>query len=159
KQTVAVDEIVIVDDGSTDDSLQVSQSLKSLATDKTNIKVLTQPNKVVAHARNLGARESSSKHVVCLDADDQILPEFVESCVQQLESDKELGLVYTKLQWITSDGRTGFSEWPGEWDYDKFLKKKNQVPTCCMFKREAFDRLGGYRQRYAPTGAGAEDAE
>lgn len=159
KQTVAVDEIVIVDDGSTDDSLQVAQSLKSLATDKTNIKVLTQPNKGVAHARNLGVRESSSKYVVCLDADDQILPEFVESCVQQLESDKELGLVYTKLQWITSDGRTGFSEWPGEWDYDKFLKKKNQVPTCCMFKREAFDRLGGYRQRYAPTGAGAEDAE
>ena len=33
------------------------------------------------------------------------------------------------------------------------------MPTCCTFRREIWERLGGYRQRYAPGGAGTEDAE
>jgi glycosyltransferase involved in cell wall biosynthesis/predicted flap endonuclease-1-like 5' DNA nuclease len=42
---------------------------------------------------------------------------------------------------------------------DNLRGRMNQIPTCCVFKREAWQRIGGYRQRYAPLGAGAEDAE
>jgi len=51
------------------------------------------------------------------------------------------------------------SVWPPQWNFDKQLQKQNQVPTCCVFRRDAWARLGGYRQRYAPQGCGAEDAE
>jgi len=117
-------------------------------------------NAGVANARNFGISVSpSSKYIVCLDADDWLDERFIETCLPHLESDNSLGIAYTGLQWHKPDGSTGLSQWPGAWEYDKQLQRKNQVPTACVFKREMWERLGGYRQRYAPTGAGAEDAE
>ena len=70
-----------------------------------------------------------------------------------------LGIAYTGLRWHKPDGSTGISPWPGAFEYDRQLRRQNQVPTCCLFRRVMWERLGGYRQRYAPKGAGAEDAE
>ncbi|MHC4709561.1 MAG: glycosyltransferase, partial [Planctomycetota bacterium] len=116
-------------------------------------------NSGVAVARNRGIELTQSKYICCLDSDDWIAPDFLQVCVQALESDRSLGVAYTGLQWHKPDGSTGLSEWPGQWDYDAQLQKRNQIPTCCVFRRVMWERLGGYRQRYAPRGAGAEDAE
>ena len=49
--------------------------------------------------------------------------------------------------------------WPRTFSYDEQIDHANQVPTCCLIRREALDRVGGYRARYCPLGAGTEDAE
>lgn len=152
-QTRRVDEIIVVDDGS-----ENGDEIRDLAQGYGAI-YLRQDNRGVAHARNAGIAHSTADYVVCLDADDAIAPTFVERCARALDSDRSLAIAYTKLAYQTQDGQSGTSQWPAAYDFDQFLKRKNQVPTCCLFRRTLWERLGGYRQRYAPTGAGAEDAE
>lgn len=157
-QTHPADSIVVVDDGSTDNGATRKVVEEYSAKDK-RVVYIYQDNAGVANARNAGIAYSDTKYVCCLDADDAIEPQFLEACVKGLEGDKSLGIAYTGLQFIKPDGATGLSEWPGQYNFDAMLRKQNQVPTCCVFRREMWSRLGGYKQRYAPMGAGSEDAE
>jgi glycosyltransferase involved in cell wall biosynthesis len=154
------DEIIVVNDGSTDDTERVLHAIASnLGPEEISFRVISQPNSGVAVARNAGIAAATSKFVCCLDADDAIDPRFLEICVPEIERDRSLGIVYTGLKYIKPTGEEGVSSWPGQFDYDKQLEKRNQIPTCCVFRRKMWERLGGYKQRYAPGGAGAEDAE
>jgi glycosyltransferase involved in cell wall biosynthesis len=154
-----ISRIVIVDDGS--DNSDIAQNVvDNVECGERDIVLLRQGNSGVANARNNGVTACGDvKYVCCLDSDDGIEERFIETCVNALESDRSLGIAYTSLYYITPDGREGISDWPGGWDYDAHLRRQNQVPTCCVYRKEMWERLGGYRQRYAPTGAGEEDAE
>jgi glycosyltransferase involved in cell wall biosynthesis len=148
------DEVIVVDDGSTDNTKETVA--------KYPVKYIYQNNQGVAIARNRGIAESTGKYICCLDADDFIQPGLLGTCVRELEADVSLGAAYTKLLLISRDGTKvakKASAWPGEFNYDNQVRGQNQIPTCCVFRREAWDRLGGFRQRYAPRGCGAEDAE
>ena len=149
-------EIIIVDNNSTDNTAQVAHNL---AQQYRTVRYTNCEKQGVAHARNWGIEQAVGKYIVCLDADDEIKPPFIEVCLQALLADPSLGLAYTKMERVWQDGQRCVFEWPVEYNFDGFLKKHNAVPTCCMFRRDLWQRLGGYRQRYAPRGAGAEDAE
>ncbi len=151
-QTRPVDEIIIVNDGST-----IDVDYEGIARDFGAIYV-EQNNSGVAAARNTGVAAAGGKYILCLDADDAISAEFIEACIPELEADNSLGIAYTGLRFVLPDTSTGVSEWPGEFNYDDQIDGKNQVPTACVFRKEAFDRVGGYHKRYAPQGAGEEDA-
>jgi glycosyltransferase involved in cell wall biosynthesis len=148
--------VIVVDDGSPDDGA-TARAVEAFKDPR--VRYIRQENRGVAHARNRGIAEARTKYICCLDADDAIEPTFLRECVQVLEQDRTLGIAYTGLRWIKPDGSQGVSQWPGDWNYDAQLRRQNQVPTCCVFRREMWARLGGFRQRYAPKGAGAEDAE
>lgn len=150
---------VIVDDGSTDNSREVVE--RAIA-DDARFHYIYQVNSGVAEARNRGVfseEAGGSPYVLCLDADDALAPGFLEACVTALENDPSIGIAYTGLYFILPDGREGLSSWPGEFNYDEQLLGKNQIPTCNVSRRVIWERLGGQRQRYAPEGAGEEDAE
>ncbi|MBD3251377.1 glycosyltransferase, partial [Candidatus Uhrbacteria bacterium] len=144
-----------VDDGSQDDPLSVVEPY--MRQDK-RVRMIKQDNGGVASARNTGIASTDAKYICPLDADDEIMPNFVSQLVPHLEADRSLGLVFSSLTLITKD-REGKGNWPNGYDYDKQLRGLNQVPTCCLFRREAWESLAGYRQRYAPGGCGTEDAE
>jgi len=141
------------DDGATE------RAVMEAAGDDQRVVYARQDNSGVAIARNTGVGLLDTKYACCLDADDEIAPLFVERCVAALEADRSIGLAYTRLLTVLPDGKEKVSEWPSDWDYDAQLQRRNQVPTCNVFRRSLFQRLGGFRQRYAPKGAGAEDAE
>lgn len=149
-------EIIIVDDGSEDSSFL--ENLTDYPTSFTRFKIIRQHNQGVAHARNAGLAAASSKYVCCLDSDDWLAPEFLRYCVNALEAEPSLAIAYTKITWHDKDGNQGISNWPSDFNFDAMVKGQNQVPTCCVFQRSFWERTGGYRQRYAPTGAGSEDA-
>jgi glycosyltransferase involved in cell wall biosynthesis len=152
-------DIVVVDDGSTDDGA-TERVVKALVEQDDRVRYIRQENAGVAIARNAGIASVSTKFVSCLDADDQIEPNFLEVLVPALESDSSLGIAYSGLLICKGDNeRVG--GWPTQCNFDEQLKgiHHNQVPTCCVFRRKAWQRLGGYRQRYSPAGCGTEDAE
>lgn len=153
-----VTEIIVVDDGSEEEG-RVATLIHQLSGRDDKIRLIRQSNAGVANARNRGICDVQSKYICCLDPDDWFEPGFLEVCVRALEGDRSLGIAFTGLRFHKPDGEVGISQWPDGWDYDRQLKRKNQVPTACVFRREMWQRLGGYRQRYAPEGAGAEDAE
>jgi glycosyltransferase involved in cell wall biosynthesis len=72
-QTFAGFELIVVDDGSTDESRQ-----RVLAVEDLRIRLHSQPNAGVAHARNAGIRLATAPYIALLDADDLWHPEFLE---------------------------------------------------------------------------------
>lgn len=87
-QTFEAFEVVFVNDGSTDNSLEILNELASRQHLKT--RVVSQPNGGVSTARNAGIRASSGEYIVFVDADDRISPIYLSTlynCVIEAESD------------------------------------------------------------------------
>lgn len=85
EQTYKDLEIIMVDDGSTDGSGELADSLKSLS---PCIQVLHQKNQGLSGARNTGIRNASGEYVVFLDSDDEwLLPDGLETLLQDATED------------------------------------------------------------------------
>jgi glycosyltransferase involved in cell wall biosynthesis len=150
-------EIIIVNDGSTDDS---EEEILTAIEGDDRCRYISQSNAGVANARNLGVLSvSSGKFIVCLDSDDAIEPGYLRLLVNPMIEDESISITYTALKFITPDGKTGISNWPGTFNADAQMAGKNQIPTAAMTRRKVWERLGGQRHRFSPVGAGAEDAD
>lgn len=152
-------ECIIVDDSSSDNSKDVI--LAAIADDK-RFRYERVEFGNVALTRNYGIGLSDAPYISALDGDDWLEPSFIEKCVKELEQDRTIGIAYTGLRWHNpQNGESKVSDWPGaymaakQFDYEA---RQNQIPTCCVFRRDAWDRVGGFRSRYCPDGAGSEDA-
>jgi len=160
KQSYKPKDIIVVDDGSTDDTLDKVVEISDKYVDSdVKIRYIKKENGGVATARNLGAKHSDSKYLCFIDADDRIAQSYLMECVSHLESDPSLYIAYTGLTTVNKDGSRITSKWPDGWNFDLQISRKNQVPTCCVMRKEVIERTGGYRQRFAPLGAGSEDAD
>jgi len=90
EQKLAVDEIVIVDDGSTDDS---ANQVKAIKNDKINL--IRQNNQGVSTARNIGIKACKNEYIVLLDADDIWLANFTEEIMRLIQQYPQAGLFAT----------------------------------------------------------------
>lgn len=153
-QRVQPDEIIVVDDGSTDDSRIVIKEYEQAG----KIKAIYQENQGVAAARNNGIRAATQEHIVCLDADDRLDPRYIKTLLPVLHRDRALGVAYAGLMLFHERGQqtTGF---PPEFHWESQALPHNPPSTCipcaAMFRRDMWERVGGYQQVWAP----GEDAE
>lgn len=147
-------EVITVIDRSTDDS---ERAVSDACTDRIGAKTYVTDFGNPADARNYGISKAVGEYVVCLDADDRLGNQnYLQVLSDALDADRRLGIAFTRLQIINAAGEYGGeTDWPNGYDYEQQLLGRNQVPTCCMFRREAWERTGGYRSRYIP----GEDAE
>jgi glycosyltransferase involved in cell wall biosynthesis len=76
-------EIVIVDDGSTDNTREVVRNYE----DKYSIKYIYQENKGVAEARNRGILAAKGEYIAYVDADDELDEQMITKCLQRIEND------------------------------------------------------------------------
>lgn len=148
-------EIVVVDDGSRDNSLSELQPYA----ESGRIRLITQSNSGVASARNAGISSATGDYIICLDADDALEPSYIQTCFKALEKDRALGVVYTGLKVQFESGESSVSAWPPKFDFDFMAKPgvppPNVIPCAAMFRKDMWERAGGYKQEYAP----GEDVE
>lgn len=152
-------EVIVVDDNSTDLTPEIVSDLqKAYADSPVPLRYIrNEVNLHVAETRNKGIRSSVAPFIVCLDADDMLgSPDFLQVHYDYMSVNPHVGIGYAGLAAFTDDSPNMLkkSAFPGEFDMSKQLGGVNQVPTCCMFRRDAFERAGGYRKYQSP----AEDA-
>ena len=92
-------EIIVVDDGSSDNTKGVLESY----IESKKVKYFYQKNKGASSARNLGIQKASGQYIGFLDADDFFLPRMIEKCVSELEENK-LDLVSVDNYMVYLDG-------------------------------------------------------
>lgn len=83
-------EIIVVDDGSTDDSLA---ALQKLVRNNAQVKVIHRENGGASAARNTGIKAASGKYVIFVDSDDDVAENFVEKLVRGAEAEPNTALV------------------------------------------------------------------
>jgi glycosyltransferase involved in cell wall biosynthesis len=138
-------ECLIVDDGSTDGTLEV---VRSAVADDPRYRVLVQHNAGPAAARNTALRAATGEWVAFLDADDVWLPAKLE---QQLGLAASADVVYTDA-YLELDGRrvgTYSEHWPAPAaDVDMLahlLARPNPIPLLSVLvRRAALDGVGGF---------------
>ena len=96
--------IIVVDDGSTDES--TLYYLRNIS-DNT-IQIITQENRGLAGARNTGVRHSDTNHFLFLDSDDRIKPNYIEEGMNILTADKQIGVVYADAEIFGDGSRSKF---------------------------------------------------
>lgn len=104
-QTRAPDEIIVVDDGSTDGTGQIVSRLGS------DIRYVGQPNRGPSAARNLGAELARAELISFLDADDVLLPRALQEMHTHIAADATLGLVTADMSAIGQDDELLFESW------------------------------------------------
>lgn len=156
------DEVVIVDDASTDDSLEIAQALESKY-DKVKV-VKNGVNQYLAKSLNIGIEAASHDYILPVDADNWLEPGAIEILRYGL-ANRDIDISYGNLRFFKEDGIIpddsvgigGYSKWPPDiFSYDKqMMFPFSGIPSSSMFRRKAWKASEGYRARYR-TG---EDAD
>lgn len=131
-------EIVIINDGSTDNSRQIAEDL----TEKyPNVSLLNQPNTGVAAARNAGIEFASGKYILPLDGDDLISPNYIKDAVSILESQPDVKVVYCEAVKFDESGE---KPWKLR-DFDlNAMARDNMIFVSGIFRRADALAIGGY---------------
>ncbi len=119
-------EVLVVDDGSTDETPEV------LASYSDRIAVHRQENAGLSAARNTGARLAHGELLVYLDADNRLRPNFVQRCVQQLCAHPAAGFAYPQVAHVGALEHTTALD---SYDLDTLLAG-NTIDACCLVRRE-----------------------
>jgi glycosyltransferase involved in cell wall biosynthesis len=130
-------EIVVVDDGSTDGSAAIAAEYPA--------RVLRQPNQGVASARNAGVAASGGALIAFLDQDDEWAEQKTSRQVSALATDPRLGFVLTRMQLVLEPG-TPRPEWLDESSLAE--PSDAAIPSALMVRRETFDRVGAFDPAY-----------
>ena len=122
-QSCSPKEIIVVDDGSTDETLALMTS------EYPEIVFIQQQNTGVSSARNAGIKRASGDWIAFLDSDDEWLPEKLEIQMKALYENPEIKICHTNEIWIRNGKRVNPKKKHGKfggWIFQKCL------PLCCI---------------------------
>jgi glycosyltransferase involved in cell wall biosynthesis len=141
KQTRAFNEVLVVNDGSSDNTETVC--------DDYNVHCLTLANHGYSGARNAGVMNTDSDAILFLDADDWLFPTFLERTLPKLKED-DVGIVCTQVE---ADGVTvAGGVWPAPTQADvSVIRHRNSIWVSSLIRRCAFNQTGGFIPALEPA--------
>ena len=140
-QTYKNFEIIIIDDGTPDNSVQICQQFND-----SRIKIVHQKNRGLPGARNTGIRHAQGDYLAFLDADDIWLPEKLEKHVEHLNNSPTVGISFCYSAFINEEGNsTGICQKPRKL-YDitpSYVLCRNPVGngSAAVIRREVFEDI------------------
>ena len=143
-------DVLVVDDGSTDDTVAVANRYRS-------VRCISQTNQGQGAARNRGLEYASGDYVVFLDSDDRLLPRALESGLRCLAAHPEAAFVAGRCVAIDTDGVQQQTRQDPVVERDHYLRllANNYIwtPGTVMFRTDVVRSVGGFKR----TVSGAED--
>lgn len=152
-------ELIVVDDGSTDDSLRILADITD-----SRLRVIAQSNQGAHAAFNRGLAETTGQYIALLNSDDVYHPQRLEKLVATLEADPSLGLAGSHIEVIDAQGKTlgvkhsyrDLEPWRLEAPERSFragadlraaLLTENYFATTSnyVFARRWYEQIGGFR--------------
>jgi len=128
-------EVIVVDDGSTDESLSEA---KAFAATHPEVSVFSQPNAGVSAARNHAIREAKGEWILPVDADDKIDAAYIEHAVLAIADDVR----------VIGCRAMFFGDRQGEWRLPEYspalLARKNMIHISSLFRKADWKRAGGF---------------
>lgn len=140
-------EIIVIDDGSTDRSLEICRELYAV---DNRIKILVQENRGVSSARNKGLEAASGKYVLFVDSDDAIHPSLIHTYVKQGEKDG-IELMFCNCIMISSlEMEKKIKKTSGSWYEVKWKTAKETESREWFYKKynQELHRIGGKMIRF-----------
>lgn len=134
-------EIILIDDGSTDDTVAILKKY-----DDARIRYFFQENQGVSSARNYGIAQCDGEVIALLDSDDEWLPEKLASQLRYME---EHGYVISQTNeiWVRKGKRVNqpakYAK-PEGWFFEASLEMCLISPSCTMFTREVWENIGPF---------------
>ena len=130
-------EVVMVDDGSTDNSLAIA---KAHCEQHAECQVITQDNRGVSAARNTAIKAAKGTYILPVDADDKIADTFIQKSVDIMEENDNVRVVGCRC-WM-------FGVVNKEWELPTFshalLARKNMIPATALYRKVDWESCGGY---------------
>ncbi|OGL61765.1 hypothetical protein A3C09_01935 [Candidatus Uhrbacteria bacterium RIFCSPHIGHO2_02_FULL_47_44] len=134
-QTRKPDEVIVVDDGSTDNTQEVLKSYRD------RVQVVVQANQGAPRARNHGFEKSIGSLVMFCDADVEMRPEMLAELERALETHSDASYAYSGFEW----GWKAFTSFP----FDAVrLKQMNFIHTSTLIRREKFPMFDTSLKRF-----------
>lgn len=152
-------EIIVADDGSTDDTVRLSEKVKNITIIKNekNLRFLKNCNHAAGYAKG--------KYIIFLNNDTQVQKNWLSALVNQMENREDIGLCGSKL--VYGDGRlqeAGGIIWKdaSAWNYGNgsnpdapeynYVKEVDYISgAAIMVRRDLWNRLGGFDESFAPA--------
>lgn len=144
-QTFTDYELICIDDGSEDDSINV------MARYGDRVTIVRQSNSGQGAARNAGVRRASGRYIAFIDQDDRWYPDKLKQQVAALEADPHAVLVYSDSDRMDENSRltqraATMSERPSALasPLGRLIEEGLVLPSSMLVRRDAFERVGGF---------------
>jgi glycosyltransferase involved in cell wall biosynthesis len=151
-------DVIIVDDRSTDGSVEVA---RRLASEDPRVKLVEHAqNQRHIRTYNDGLSRATGTYVVLLSADDALAPDALTRAVALMEEHRNVGLVYGRVEWFDSEmpsfapSRQWWQVWDGaEWIDRVARRGRNAIvnPEVVM-RRSVYESIGGYDDKFPHAG-------
>jgi glycosyltransferase involved in cell wall biosynthesis len=139
-------EIVVVDDGSTDESAAIATRYR--------VRVVRQANQGLSAARNAGLRVTDGDVVIFLDADDRLHPGAAEAAIKVLEQSPSAMLAFGRCRLIDHKGAPLPTNLPRVTErFFEELLRRNYIwtPAMAAYRRSVFEAVGTFDPRYCAS--------
>lgn len=141
EQTYEDWELLIIDDGSSDNTQEVVDSYLK----HPKIKYLKQRNRGLPGARNTGIFHAAGDFFVPLDADDKIAPEYLESIAEEIKDHPDADIVYTDMQHYGDRQDTVRLTAPIN---KETFRAFNPIAYCVAIRLSILKEVGGYNPKF-----------